>query len=221
MKVLQLEAETIWPPVDGGLGDGTIAVTAVTYDGQSTTIAGATPLVPDSAVGISIARCWLLESTTSYAVPPGLRLASTAGPYRPPSRWSTEEWDGLMNGDQGPWVALVEGEQVLSLAHCARLNDRAAEVGVQTEDEARGRGLASVTVMAWTELMRQQDRVLFYSAFETNRASHRVAAKCNATPLGRLSRVFVQPGRGWRVACGRAGSTALSARPDRLGTHGG
>lgn len=193
LKVLQLEAETIWPPVDGGLGDGTIAVTAVTYDGPSITIAGATPLAPDSAVGVSIARCWLLESTTSYAVPPGLRLVSTAGPYRPPSRWSADEWDGLMNGDQGPWVALVEGEQVLSLAHCARLTDRAAEVGVQTEDQARGRGLASVTVLAWTELMRQRDLTLFYSAFEANRASHRVAAKCRATPLGSLTRVFAQP----------------------------
>jgi RimJ/RimL family protein N-acetyltransferase len=193
LKVLQLEAETIWPPVDSGLGDDTIAVTAVTYDGQSISIAGATPLAPESAVEVSIARCWLLESTTSYSVPPGLRLVSTAGSYRPPSRWSMGEWDGLMNGDQGPWAALVEGERVLSLAHCARLTDRAAEVGVQTEEEARGGGLASVIVLAWAELMRQRELVLFYSAFETNRASHRVAAKCQATPLGMLTRVFSQP----------------------------
>ncbi|WP_132291816.1 GNAT family N-acetyltransferase [Kribbella sp. VKM Ac-2568] len=198
LKVLQLEAETIWPPVEdglgaGGLGDDTIAVTAVTYDGQSITIAGATPLSPDTAVGASLARCWLLERTTSCAAPPGLRLVSTAGSYQPPSRWSTTEWDSLMNGDQGPWVALVHGDRVQSLAHCARLTKRAAEVGVQTEDEARGRGLASVTVSAWAELMRQRDLVLFYSALEANQSSHRVAAKCHATPLGRLSRVFVQP----------------------------
>lgn len=194
LTLLRLEAETIWPTVDGGLGDDTIAVTALTYGGHSMMIAGATPLLPESTVVTTIARCWLLDRTALYAVPPGLRLVSTAGSYRPPSRWSTEEWESLMDGKQGPWVALAQDDRVLSLAHCARLSDRAAEVGVQTEDEARGRGLASVTVSAWTELMRHRELTLFYSAFETNEASHRVAAKCNAIPLGRLSRIYAQPG---------------------------
>jgi predicted GNAT family acetyltransferase len=97
-----------------------------------------------------------------------------------------------MRGQDGPWAALVEDDQVVSLAHCARLTDLAAEVGVQTEDAHRGQGLAAVAVAGWVQRMRPQGRRLFYSALEANDASHRVAGKCRATPLGRLIRLYVK-----------------------------
>ncbi|WIX76135.1 hypothetical protein QRX50_32295 [Amycolatopsis carbonis] len=64
----------------------------------------------------------------------------------------------------------------MSLAHCARLTAEAAEVGVQTAGSHRGRGLAAVVVRVWTALFAPGERMLFYSAFETNESSHRVAA---------------------------------------------
>nr|WP_228001023.1 GNAT family N-acetyltransferase [Nocardia australiensis] len=91
-----------------------------------------------------------------------------------------------MSGNHGPWAAITDGDRAVSLAHCARLTDRAAEVGVETNEAHRGCGLAATAVNAWADQLAARDLILFYSADEDNIASHRVAQKCKATPLGHL-----------------------------------
>lgn len=190
LELLELEAETIWSQTPDGLGSGTVCVLAATYDGRSNLLAGAARLTPLHPTAITAARCWTLTPGPPLPpVPPGLALVSEGKDARPPTGWEPDEWQSLLTGERGPWAALAEGDHVVSLAHSARLTDRAAEVGVQTEDGYQGRALASLVVRAWTNLMAGTGRVLFYSAFEANIASHRVAETCGAVPIGMLCRL--------------------------------
>lgn len=190
LDLLRLEAETIWGLDGGALGSGTVAVTALTYDGQCLLIQGKAEPDEERALQSSVARCWLLKDGAPLKTPVGLRLVHHPEKFTPPARWSPEEWRQLMDGTLGPWTALVDDHQVVSLAHSARITTQAAEVGVQTEESWQGRGLAPIVVNAWAGLMRESGRTLFYSAFEANVASHRVAVKCAVTPLGLLSRIW-------------------------------
>lgn len=45
---------------------------------------------------------------------------------------------------------------------------------------------AAIAVNAWVKQLAAQGLILFYSADDDNIASHRVAQKCKATPLGHL-----------------------------------
>ena len=190
--LLRLEAQTIWGWERGRLSSDTVVATLMTYDGRFEILPGAVTLAESTTVQVSVCRCWLLTATSPQRVPSGLDLHHRLGVLAPPARWSDEDWHDLMRGVHGPWVALAAGQQVVSLAHCARLTNTAAEVGVQTEKDLLGRGLAGVVVSAWAELM-DGPHTLLYSAVEDNTASHRVADKLGAVPLGRIARTFVAP----------------------------
>jgi RimJ/RimL family protein N-acetyltransferase len=178
LEMLRLEAETIWGRDPDGLGSGTLFATATTYDGRTELLDGHADVRPETPTVVSVARCWTLAPQSRLPpAPPGLSLVHEQ--LRPQASWD------------GPWAALTDEGRVVSLAHCARLTDRAAEVGVRTEDAYKGRGLASVVVHAWAALFARTNKVLFYSAFEDNKASHRVAAKCGAEPLGMLCRLGI------------------------------
>lgn len=208
LDLLTLEARTIWGHrADRGLGDGTVHVTAVAYDGRGRTIPGATSLGAADAAQTTLCRSWLLRPPSMTRSSPSdwvgsgagnrivsagavVHVTSEPGSAAPPESWSDGDWDTVVAGDRGPFVAAVVGDQVVSLAHCARLTDEAAEVGVQTENGWTGRGLATACVRAWTTAM-PRDLVLFYSAMEDNPASHRIATACHARPLGRMVRLAV------------------------------
>jgi hypothetical protein len=180
LEMLRLEAETIWGRDPDGLGSGTLFATATTYDGRTELLDGHADARPETPTAVSVARCWTLTPQPRLPpAPPGLSLVYEQRDLRPPACWA------------GPWAALAAEGRVVSLAHCARLTDRAAEVGVRTEDAYKGRGLAPVVVRAWAALFANDNRVLFYSAFEDNKPSHRVAAKCGAEPLGMLCRLGI------------------------------
>ncbi|ONI76009.1 hypothetical protein ALI144C_35430 [Actinosynnema sp. ALI-1.44] len=188
-----MEADTIWGREPGGVGGDTVFVTVTTYDGQVEVIDGHAELSPTTPTAVNLERSWVLASPTHLPQPPtGLSLVREPCDLQPPASWAADEWALLMSGQAGPWAALVEGGHVVSLAHCARWTERAAEVGVRTEDGYRGRGLAPVVVRAWATLLADHDKVLFYSAAEENVASHRVAAKCDGRPLGRLCQVHLR-----------------------------
>lgn len=193
LELLRLEAETIWGRDPDGLGSGTVFAAATTYDGRTELLDGHADVRPETPTTVAVARCWTLSPRSQLPpVPSGLSLVHERRDLRPPARWAPDDWRSLLSGEHGPWAALADEDQVVSLAHCARLTERAAEVGVQTKDGHRGRGLASMVVRAWAALLAPHDKVLFYSAFEDNSASHRVAAKCGAEPLGMLSRLAVR-----------------------------
>ncbi|OYO12368.1 hypothetical protein BI335_14225 [Enemella evansiae] len=196
LDMLRLEAETIWGTESRGrLAAPTVEVLLSTYDGRSATMPGAAALGSDDAVHVTMARGWLLGPGEPGRPPEGYRLVTDAqsGTLARPSGWAEADWEQLVSGGLGPWAVVLQGEQVVSLAHAARLTERAAEVGVQTEAAHRGLGLAGFAVRTWASLFTDE-RVLFYSAFEENLPSHRVAAQVGARPLGRLTRLFLAPG---------------------------
>jgi RimJ/RimL family protein N-acetyltransferase len=107
-----------------------------------------------------------------------------------PGNWEPDEWADLLAGALGPWaMALVDG-RVGSLCHTpGAMTARAAECGVWTHPDYRGRGYAGAVTAAWAALLQPSGRALFYSTDAGNRASQRVAAHLHLRPLGRIWRL--------------------------------
>lgn len=103
-----------------------------------------------------------------------------------PGNWAPGEWQELLDGVLGPWaMALVDG-RVVSICHTpGPMSDRAAECGVWTHPDYRGRGYASEVTAVWADILRPSGRSLFYSTLSENRASQRVAAHLQLRPIGR------------------------------------
>src|SRR5215208_3104834 len=61
-----------------------------------------------------------------------------------PWNWEAEEWDELLSGALGPWAMAVLDGRVVSICHTpGRMTERAAECGVWTHPDYRGRGYAA------------------------------------------------------------------------------
>ena len=76
-----------------------------------------------------------------------------------------------------PIVGVVENGHAVSVCFCARRSDVAAEAGVETAVEFRGRGLGPRVTAAWALAVRGSGRVPLYSTSWTNEASLAVARK--------------------------------------------
>lgn len=76
-----------------------------------------------------------------------------------------------------PIVGFVEGGNAVSVCFCARRSDVAAEAGVETAVEFRGRGLGTLVVAAWASEIRASGRTPLYSTSWSNEASLAVARK--------------------------------------------
>jgi hypothetical protein len=83
-----------------------------------------------------------------------------------------------------PWCAALEGGDIAAVAFAARLGASAAEVGVYTLPDYRGRALAAAVTARWSSLAELADRRLFYSTQVTNRSSQRVAERLGLARLG-------------------------------------
>ena len=104
---------------------------------------------------------------------------------RNPGNWAAREWSDLLDGALGPWAMALHDGQVVSICHTPRpLTERAAECGVWTHPEFRGRGLAAEVAAVWAEILRPSGRVLFYSTNRENIASRRVAARLELREIG-------------------------------------
>jgi GNAT superfamily N-acetyltransferase len=102
-----------------------------------------------------------------------------------PGNWVPVEWNELLDGRLGPYAIAVIDRRAVSICHTpGPMTDRAAEVGVWTDPEFRGRGYAAATAAAWVPLVRAPDRHLFYSTDAGNRSSQRVAERLGARELG-------------------------------------
>ena len=86
-------------------------------------------------------------------------------------------WKSSEMPTSSPIVALVEDGHAVSVCFCARRSDVAAEAGVETAVEFRGRGLAPRVTAAWASSVRASGRVPLYSTSWTNHASLAVARK--------------------------------------------
>lgn len=144
------------------------------------------------AVELSSGLGYLVAQNTRFASPAtivrsGEVNAGTLLPRVPePWGWGADEWRALLAGEMGPWAGAVADGVVVSLCHSARLTEVAAEAGVWTHADYRGRGLAAAVTAAWSSLFPDDGRRLFYSTSTGNHSSQRVAARLGLRLIGHL-----------------------------------
>ena len=152
----------------------------------------------EAELGVSTAR----HAGPSYIFPEDARFDYRAGIVRSdasggeglraasPGNWGTIEWQELLDGVLGPWAMAVSGGEVLSICHTPQpMTDRAAECGVWTRPDARGRGYAADTAAAWSAMLAPTGRHLFYHHDADNVSSQRVAQRLGLRPIGWMWRV--------------------------------
>ena len=88
------------------------------------------------------------------------------------SGWTAAEIPG-----RSPVVAVVEDGHAVSVCFCARRSDTAAEAGLETAAEYRGRWLGPQVAAAWALAVRASGRIPLYSTSWSNAASLSVARK--------------------------------------------
>jgi hypothetical protein len=85
---------------------------------------------------------------------------------------------GEIDAGRGPVLAVRDEQgRPVSVCFCARRSPAAAETGVETAREFRGRGYAPRVVTAWAAAVREQGVVPLYSTGWENHASLAVARK--------------------------------------------
>jgi len=85
---------------------------------------------------------------------------------------------------QQPCLALLDDGRLASVCFSARNTRLAAEAGVETREEFRGRGYAPAVVAAWARAVRQEGRIPLYSTSWDNLASRSVARKLGLVLYG-------------------------------------
>lgn len=83
-----------------------------------------------------------------------------------------------------PRLAVIEDGVAVSLCFSARLTERAAEAGVETLEEYRGRGHAPAVVAAWAHAISATGRIPLYSTSWENLASQAVVRKLGLVQYG-------------------------------------
>jgi hypothetical protein len=86
--------------------------------------------------------------------------------------WTADELPG-----RSPILAMVEDGAPKSICFCARASDVAAEAGVETAPQFRGRGMAGLATAAWAAAIRASGRTPIYSTSWSNGPSRAVARK--------------------------------------------
>lgn len=91
--------------------------------------------------------------------------------------WTADEVPGC-----SPILAVLEGNDAISVCFCARRTSTTAEAGVETAPRHRGRGLALRVTAAWAQAIRKSGRLPLYSTSWSNAASLAVARKLALEP---------------------------------------
>jgi len=125
----------------------------------------------------------------AYLIPPGAGTPAAApvvelaeGDRRllaPPFEWLAAEL-----AERAPCLAVVEGGRAVAVCFCSRRAEGAAEAGVETSPERRGRGLASAAAAAWAAAVRRRGLRPLYSTAWENLASRGVARRLGARLYG-------------------------------------
>ena len=95
------------------------------------------------------------------------------------SGWTASEIPGC-----GPIVGVLADGYAVSVCFSARRSDEAAEAGVETAVDWRGRGLAARVTAAWALAVRESGRIPLYSTSWSNGASLAVARKLGLVRFG-------------------------------------
>jgi hypothetical protein len=86
--------------------------------------------------------------------------------------WSSEEIR-----DRSPILGIVENGNAVSVCFCARRSSAAAEAGLETAPDYRGRGFGALVAATWARAILESGRLPIYSTSWTNAASLAVARK--------------------------------------------
>lgn len=120
-----------------------------------------------------------------------------------PSDWEPNDWEHLKDGRLGPWAMAVRrlvpsgveagglDVEVVSICFSARRTNRAAEAGIWTREDFRGKRLAPTVVAAWAAAERSHKDILFYSTGSDNIASQSVAHQLGLCPLAWIWKLHV------------------------------
>ncbi len=134
-----------------------------------------------------------IEALSSPPVLPSLRIfisdekvPSTLEEARPEAWWELQEWTDLLSGRLGPWAIGMTGDRIVTLCHTPVASSTAAEAGVWTHPEERGKGYAPVITAAWARVAGRRFDTLFYSTAAHNIASQTVARKLQLRPIGSI-----------------------------------
>ncbi|EPH45211.1 GNAT family N-acetyltransferase [Streptomyces aurantiacus] len=156
----------------------------------------------DRAGAVEGGPCWLFPARLAVSVPSPLPVLVSTAEGRAvarrldrPANWGACEWAELIGGDLGEWAMAVHGREPVSICHTPAANGIAAEAGIWTRPDFRGRGIATACVAAWSERERHTKDVLFYSTTAANHASQSVARALGLVPLGWIWRVRRAEGR--------------------------
>ncbi|MFI6285299.1 GNAT family N-acetyltransferase [Streptomyces sp. NPDC051018] len=101
-----------------------------------------------------------------------------------PDNWQPDEWNELINGRMGEWAMAIHDREPVSICFTPASNATAAEAGVWTRPDVRGKRLAPAVVAAWAQREHRTRTVLFYSTTADNHASRSVARTLGLIPLG-------------------------------------
>ncbi|GAB3761252.1 GNAT family N-acetyltransferase [Microlunatus parietis] len=149
----------------------------------------------DATTPTEITGCvsYLIDPARTVPVPPELALHRSGEPVppdlaalRPDPEWEPDEWADLLAGRLGPWAFGITDGRIAAICHTPRDADGAAEAGVWTHPDHRGRGYAAAVTAAWAEVAAATRPLLYYSHLFDNAASRSVAGKIGARPLGRI-----------------------------------
>lgn len=92
-------------------------------------------------------------------------------------------WAATLTNNQ-PCTAVVQEGDVAAVCCSARTSSSAAEAGVETLEEFRGRGYATAVVTAWARAVREVGRIPLYSTSWDNHASQSVARRLGLVLYG-------------------------------------
>jgi hypothetical protein len=93
--------------------------------------------------------------------------------------WTTEELP-----ERSPIAGIVIDGHVVSVCFCARGSQVAAEAGVETAADYRGRGLGASVTAAWARMIRESGRVPLYSTSWKNVPSLALARSLGLSECG-------------------------------------
>lgn len=96
---------------------------------------------------------------------------------------------GVTSAEHPLSVARNSFGEVIAVCHSARATADAAEAGVETARDYRGRGLAGAVVLRWAAAVRAGGRTPLYSTEWTNHASRAVARTLGLIPYGEDYRI--------------------------------
>lgn len=124
----------------------------------------------------SIPEAFLISSTSGYDTSQLLQ----------PLVWDDDEWPALINNRLGIWaMAVLPSGRVICICHTPAFNAQAAEAGIWTDPEYRGKRVAAPVVAKWAAAHHKiNTKIILYSTSSDNVASQSIAKQLQLQPLG-------------------------------------